>query len=273
MESIKLYIKAIKDIPLLTADEEISLAHKIKKGSQNARKKMIQANLRLVISIAKHYSRFGVPLMDIIEEGNIGLMKAVKKYNPSKGYRFSTYAAWWIKQYITRAIADQGKTIRIPVYMTEKINKWKKVRDELSQKYERKPKIKEIAKKMRLPIKKVKDISKIVTKMSSLSEPVGEDGAGQFIDLIEDEVTLSPIDSVSDKLRREGINTIMDTMNVREKKIIDMRFGLTDGINHTLRETANIMQITRERVRQIESSALEKLKKYIIKQTGEIGGY
>ena len=148
MDAIKLYLRAIKDIPLLTAEEERSLARKIKRGDTKARRKMIQSNLRLVINIGKRYSKLGVPMMDLIEEGNLGLIKAVKKFNPYKGYRFSTYAAWWIKQYITRAIANQGKTIRIPVYMTEIINRWKRITEQLTQKYGRKPKVKEIAKKM-----------------------------------------------------------------------------------------------------------------------------
>lgn len=273
MDGIKLYLRAIKDIPLLTADQEKSLARKIKRGNAKARRKMIQSNLRLVINIAKRYSKLGVPMMDLIEEGNLGLIKAVKKFNPQKGYRFSTYAAWWIKQYITRAIANQGKTIRIPVYMTEIINRWKRVTEQLTQKYGRKPKTKEIAKIMRVPMKKVREISAVATKISSLDAPIGDDGTGQFMDLIEDEASSSPMDNVTDTLRRERIDGLLDLMNDREKKILDLRFGLTDGTTHTLGEAAKVFGITRERVRQIESAALDKLRAYIIQQSGELGEY
>ncbi len=273
MDGIKLYLRAIKDIPLLTAEQERSLARKIRRGDAKSRKKMIESNLRLVINIAKRYSRLGVPMMDLIEEGNLGLIKAVKKYNPYKGYRFSTYGAWWIKQYITRAIANQGKTIRIPVYMTEIINRWKRVTERLTQKYGRKPKLKEVAKKMRTTMKKVREISEVATKISSLDAPIGDDGTGQFMDLIEDESSSSPIDNVTDTLRRERIDNLLDLMNDREKKILDLRFGLSEGATHTLGETAKHFGITRERVRQIESAALEKLRVHIIQQSGELGEY
>jgi len=273
MDTIKLYLKAIKDIPLLTSEEEKLLARKIRRGDKKAQKKMIQSNLRLVINIAKRYSKLGVPIMDLIEEGNLGLIKAVKKYNPNKGYRFSTYAAWWIKQYITRAIANQSKTIRIPVYMTEIINRWKRVTEQLSQKYSRKPKIKEVAREMKLPIKKVRQISELATKISSLDAPIGDDGTGQFMDLIEDEGAISPVESVSEVLRRERIDRLLGYMNERERKILDMRFGLSDGVTHTLGETAKVFGITRERVRQIESAALEKLRAHIAQQSGELGDY
>ncbi len=269
MDAIKLYLKAIKDIPLLTSEEEKSLARKIRKGSSIARKRMIQSNLRLVINIAKRYSRLGVPMMDLIEEGNLGLMKAVKKYNPNKGYRFSTYAAWWIKQYITRAIANQGKTIRIPVYMTEIINRWRKVTERLTQKLGRKPKLKEVAKKMRLSAKKVKRISEIATKVSSLDAPIGEEGTGQFMDLIEDETSISPMDRISDIFRKERIEKLLEKMNERERRILDLRFGLSDGVIHTLGETAKYFGITRERVRQIEGAAMNKLRTYILQQQAE----
>jgi len=273
MDTIKLYLRAIKDISLLTPEQEKSLSRKIRKGNTSARKKMIQSNLRLVINIAKRYSRLGVPMMDLIEEGNLGLIKAVKKYNPNKGYRFSTYAAWWIKQYITRAIANQGKTIRIPVYMTEIINRWKRVTEQLTQRFGRKPKIKEVAKKMKIPMRKVREISEIAAKVSSLDAPIGDDGTGQFMDLIEDEGSSSPMDNVTGTLRRERVDKLLERMNERERKILDLRFGLTGGTTHTLGETAKVFGITRERVRQIESAALEKLRAYIIQQSGELGEY
>jgi len=268
MDTIKLYLRAIKDIPLLTPAEEISLARKIKRGNARARRKMIQSNLRLVINIAKRYSKLGVPMMDLIEEGNLGLIKAVKKFNPNRGYRFSTYAAWWIKQYITRAIANQGKTIRIPVYMTEIINRWKRVTEQLTQKYGRKPKTKEIAKKMKLSMRRVREISEIATKISSLDAPIGDDGTGQFMDLIEDEASSSPMDNMTETLRRERVDKLLEHMNEREQRILSLRFGLSDDITHTLGETAKFFGITRERVRQIESAALEKLRLYIIQQSG-----
>jgi RNA polymerase primary sigma factor len=273
MDAIKLYLRAIKETPLLTAEEEISLSKKIRLGNVHARKRMIQANLRLVVNIAKRYSKLGVPMMDLIEEGNLGLMKAVKKYNPHKGYRFSTYAAWWIKQYITRAIANQGKTIRIPVYMTEIINRWKRVTEQLTQRYGRKPKTKEVAKLMKLPARKIREISEAATKISSLDAPIGDESTGQFIDLVEDNSSLSPTDNVTDTLRRERVVQLLDRMNDREKKILDLRFGLNDGATHTLGETAKMFGITRERVRQIESAALEKLRGFIMQQTGEMGEY
>jgi len=273
MDTIKFYLRAIKDIPLLTPEQEKSVSRKSRKGNSKARKKMIQSNLRLVINIAKRYSRLGVPMMDLIEEGNLGLIKAVKKYNPNKGYRFSTYAAWWIKQYITRAIANQGKTIRIPVYMTEIINRWKRVTEQLTQKFGRRPKIKEVSKKMKLTIKKVREISEVAAKVSSLDAPIGDDGTGQFMDLIEDEGSSSPMDNVTGILRRERVDKLLDRMNERERKILNLRFGLIDGTTHTLGETAKVFGITRERVRQIESVALEKLRAHIIQQSGESREY
>lgn len=269
MDAIKLYLKAIKDIQLLTPEEEKELARKIRKGSSIARKKMIQSNLRLVINIAKRYSRLGVPMMDLIEEGNLGLMKAVKKYNPNKGYRFSTYAAWWIKQYITRAIANQGKTIRIPVYMTEIINRWRRITERLTQRLGRKPKLKEVAQKMRMSFKKVKHISEIAAKIPSLDAPIGEEGTGQFMDLIEDETAISPVERISDIFRKERIERLLEKMNERERRILDLRFGLSDGVTHTLGETAKFFGITRERVRQIESVAMNKLRTYILQQQAE----
>ena len=273
MDAIKLYLRAIKDTPLLTAEEEVFLSKKIRMGNMHARKRMIQANLRLVVNIAKRYSKLGVPMMDLIEEGNLGLMKGVKKYNPHKGYRFSTYAAWWIKQYITRAIANQGKTIRIPVYMTEIINRWKRVTEQLTQRYGRKPKTKEVAKLMKLPIRKIREISEAAAKISSLDAPIGDESAGQFIDLVEDDSSMSPVDNVTDILRRERVVQLLDRMNERERKILALRFGLSDGVTHTLGETAKMFGITRERVRQIESAALEKLRAFIMQQTGEMGEY
>jgi len=269
-DSIKLYLKEIKDIPLLTAEQEVDLAGKIKKGSRAARHKMIKSNLRLVINIAKRYSYLGIPLSDLIEEGNLGLMKAVGKYNANKGYRFSTYAAWWIKQYITRAIANQGKTIRIPVYMVELLIRFKKVQELLSQKLKRTPSVQEIAKKMKKPVVKVKRLKEIVAKISSLHAPIGEDGSGEFMDLIEDESLSTSVDELASFLLRERIASLLEKMNSRERKILILRYGLKDGITRTLDETAKKFGITRERVRQIESAAMKKLRIYIKQQEKEL---
>ena len=267
MDAIKRYLREIKDIPLLTAEEEIKTARKIKRGDKHAKEKMVRSNLRLVINIAKRYSYLGVPMLDLIEEGNLGLMKAVEKYNPKKGYRFSTYAAWWIKQYITRAIANQGKTIRIPVYMVEMIMKFKKGTDQLFHKLKRKPRMSEVAKKIGVSIKKVRQLNKMITKMSSLNAPIGGSGSAEFGDLVEDESVGTAVDEMASFLQRERILELLkEEMTPRERKILSLRFGLKDGVTHTLRETAKHFGITRERVRQIESQAMKKLKSIIIQQ-------
>lgn len=270
MDPIKLYLREIKDIPLLTAEEEREVAFRIKRGSKAARQKMIKSNLRLVISIAKRYSYLGIPLMDLIEEGNLGLMKAVERYNPSKGYRFSTYAAWWIKQYITRAIANQGKTIRIPVYVVELLLRFKKAQEALSHKLRRIPTIQEIARKMKKSVVKVRRLKDVVTKVSSLHAPIGEDGTGKFMDLIEDESLATSVDELAVFLLRERIASLLEKMNPRERKILVLRYGLKDGVTRTLDETAKKFGITRERVRQIESVAMKKLRLYIKQQEKEL---
>lgn len=266
MEAIKLYLREIKTTPLLTAKEEIELAKRIKKGDRKARQKMIRANLRLVINIAKRYSYLGVPIMDLIEEGNLGLMKAVEKFNHRKGYRFSTYAAWWIKQYITRAIANQGKTIRVPIYMLELLMKFRKVTEEFIDRLNRKPKLNEIAKRMHLPVKKVQELNQIVAKISSLNAPVGDEGSTEFMELIEDEKMETAWDELAGYLQQERIKDLLTRMTPREKKILTLRFGLKDGINHTLNDTAKHFGITRERVRQIETAAMKKLRNIILAQ-------
>ncbi|NQT06762.1 MAG: sigma-70 family RNA polymerase sigma factor [Candidatus Omnitrophica bacterium] len=266
MDAIKRYLREIKDIALLTPNQELDLARKIKKGSDIARQKMIRANLRLVINIAKRYSYLGVPMMDLIEEGNLGLMKAVEKYNPNRGYRFSTYAAWWIKQYITRAIANQGKTIRVPVYMVELLMKFKKISEQLFIKLRRKPRASEIARRMKMPVKKVRQLNKMASKISSLNAPIGNDGTAEFMDLIEDENISTAVDEVGAYLQKERIFELLKNMTPRERKILSLRFGLKDGVTHTLRDTAKHFGITRERVRQIESAAMKKLRTIIIQQ-------
>lgn len=261
MDSVKAYLKDIEREPLLTAEEELDLAKKIKKGDAKAKKRMIEANLRLVVSIAKKYSYFGVPLLDLIEEGNLGLMKAVTKYNPKKGFRFSTYAAWWIKQYILRAVANQGKTVRVPVYMMELAAKWKKINEKLSQKLGRKPTTSEIAKSMKVSVRKAEELDRVMTQPTSLEAPIGEDGSGTVMDMIEDSKAASPTEDLSNYLRQEKVTDLLKKMNKREHEILNMRFGLKDDVTHTLEEVAERFKITRERVRQIEESALRKMRK------------
>lgn len=269
MDTIRLYLKDIKKLPLLTPEEEIYFAERIKKGDKKARAKMIQSNLRLVINIAKKYSHLGVSMMDLIEEGNLGLMKAVEKFNPKKGYRFSTYAAWWIRQYISRAIANQGKTVRMPVYVIELLMRFKKVTDNLSNSFKRKPKLEEIAKRMRLPIKRIKQLNRMVSGISSLNAPVGEEGSTEFMDLIEDENMTSAIDGLSNMLTQERIKGLLEKMSKREQKILSLRFGLKDGTPRTLRDTAKHFGITRERVRQIESATMKKMRELMLQQERE----
>ena len=265
MDPIRSYLKDIKSIPLLSAKEEIELAEKIRKGDAKAKRQMTLSNLRLVINIAKRYSHLGVPLLDLIEEGNLGLMKGVMKYNPKKGFRFSTYGAWWIRQYITRAIANQGKTVRIPVYMTELISKFKRVSEELSQKLSRKPNAQDIARRMRLPIERVERLQELVTasQATSLETPVGEEGETEMIDLLSDESIPSPQEDISRFLQHERIDVLLRKVNDRERRVLTLRYGLDDGISRTLGETAKFFGITRERVRQIEVAAIKKLRTLI----------
>ena len=270
MDAIKLYLKDIRDLPLLTAEEEKELAQKVKKGDKKARQKMIKSNLRLVINIAKKYSYLGVPMLDLIEEGNLGLMKAVTKYDPDKGYRFSTYAAWWIKQFITRAVANQGKTVRIPVYVMEMLMRFRKIKKHLLQKMKKNPQMSDIAKKMKLPVGRVRQLNHMASSIASLNAPIGEAGDSEFMDLIEDENIVSSVDELSKFLLHERIEGLLEKMTDREKKILTLRFGLgEDGISHTLRDTAKHFGITRERVRQIEAACMQKLRKMMEEQEKE----
>lgn len=268
-DPLKIYLRDIKDIPLLTPEEEISLSKKIHKGDSEARKKMIQANLRLVISIAKRYSHLGLPISDLIEEGNLGLMRAVAKFNPGKGFRFSTYAAWWIKQYVLRSIANQSKTIRIPVYMVDIISRYRKVTERLSQKLGRKPTSTEVSRSMRMSIKKIRDIEKMMLQPASLDAPLGEDGNAQFIDLIEQTQTSSARDELAEFLTREQVEDLLSRLTDRERQVLGFRYGLKDGITYTLGETAKYLGITRERVRQIQNAAEKKLHTFLAAQENE----
>jgi RNA polymerase primary sigma factor len=271
MEALKTYLKEIRSIPLLKAEEEVTLGNKARKGDEHARKAMIRANLRLVINIAKRYMHLGIPLLDLIEEGNLGLMKAVDKFNPSKGFRFSTYAAWWIRQGITRSISEQGKMIRVPVYMNELIAKWKKRRERLTQKLNRTPTDEEIAKNLRLPKDKIEQINLwMSTTTSSLDAPIGEEDEGQVSDLIEDEAAQSPDETIEHMLDKERVENLLEVMSPREREVLDLRFGLADGKPQTLAEVAIKLDVSRERIRQIEETALKKLRKFVDQQDKEL---
>lgn len=264
-DPIKAYLKDIRPIPLLTAEEEITLSRKVQKGDQAARDKMIRSNLRLVISIAKRYVNLGVPLSDLIEEGNIGLMKGVEKFDPERGFRFSTYAAWWIKQGVSRAVIDQGKMIRVPVYMNEAILKYKKALEKLTHKLKRKPRFGEVAKKMKIPVKRVRELEKSIAKMSSLDAPIGETGVGQIKDIIEDTNIVSPDAQLEKFFEKERALEFLNMLNERERQILELRYGLKDGDTHTLAEIAKVLGVSRERVRQIEAATIKKIR-HIIQQ-------
>ena len=265
MDPIKAYLKDVRPIPLLTAEEESELSKRVRKGDKAAREKMIRSNLRLVISIAKRYVNLGVPLSDLIEEGNIGLMKSVEKFDPTKGFRFSTYSAWWIKQGISRAIIDQGKMIRVPVYLNEEILKYKKVVEKLTHKLKRKPRYAEVAKRLKVSVDKVRDLENSIAKMSSLDAPIGEVGDGQVKDIIEDENVASPDEELEGFFNKEMTLGFLKLLNERERKIIEMRYGLIDGNANTLAEIAKKLGVSRERVRQIEAATIKKIRQ-IIKQ-------
>jgi RNA polymerase primary sigma factor len=262
MEAIKAYLDRIKNIPVLTEKEEKLLINQAKKGNRESRRKIINSNLKLVVNIGKHYGHYDLPLMDLIAEGNIGLMRAIDKFNTSRGYRFSTYAAWWIRQAITRAIIDQGKTIRIPVYMSELISKYKKQREAIWQKSKSEPSREEIAKKMRISMEKVGEIEMWIQKKASLEAPVGEDGESQLGDFLESKDYADTEQEVEKFFDKERVSHLLDFVSERERKVLDLRFGITDGKTHTLAEVAEALAVSRERVRQIEKDALTKLRKF-----------
>ena len=273
---MSIYLKQIEKIPLLTPQEEVELAKAINsktRASGRARHKMIRSNLRLVISIAKRYTNLGLSFSDLVEEGNIGLMRAVDKFNYKKGYRFSTYASWWIKQAIMRALSNQGKTIRIPVYMFDIVSKWRKVRDALTQKLDRVPTRNEIAKIMKVPAAKIKDIENIANRPSSLNAPLSIDGSAELIDLIQDENYDRPIQNTEEIFKTERIDKLLDCVDDREKKVIILRFGLRGQEPHTLEETAKQFGITRERVRQIEAIAIRKIKAQLLVEHDKLENY
>lgn len=272
-DSIQLYLRDIGAIPLLTPEEETKLAKLVKKGNAEARRKMIRANLRLVVSIAKRYAHFGVPFLDLVEEGNIGLMKAVEKFDLAKGCKLSTYASWWIKQSITRALANQGKTIRIPMYMVEKISSMNKITNELTQTLGRKPTDAELAKVLGISGKKISEMRQMTQGTSSLFSTIGEDGAGELIDVVPDIDAIMPQKTVSDNFLRNDISELMEQLPPRESRVLAMRYGIKDGKVKTLEEIGKDMDISRERVRQIESLAVKRLRKILKDQKRKFEDY
>jgi len=268
-DSVKVYLREIGRIPLLTAEEEMALAQKIVKGSEREQKKakdkMAEANMRLVVSIAKRYSGRGLDFLDLIQEGNTGLLRAVEKFDPDKGFKFSTYATWWIRQAITRAIADQARTIRIPVHMVETINKVLRTQRRLTQELNREPSTEEVAKAMEMEPEKIEYVMKIRQDIASLDASIGRDGEDEdsaLGDFIEDEERISPEEATANQLLKEQIALILGSLNDRERKIIRMRFGIGGGRSHTLEEVGTEFSVTRERIRQIEAKALSKLRKH-----------
>ncbi len=259
-DPVRMYLREIGKHDLLKAEEEVSLAKKAEKGDVKAAEVLARANLRLVVSIAKRYMGRGLQFLDLIQEGNIGLMRAVEKFDWRRGFKFSTYATWWIRQAITRAIADQAKTIRIPVHMVETINKYKKIERELEQKFERPPTPEEIAKIMEIEPEKAYEIIKISQETTSLETPVGKEEDTRLKEFIPDDTTLSPFESASRELLKDHIEDVLGTLNARERKVLELRFGLRDGRSRTLEEVGKEFGVTRERIRQIEAKALRKLR-------------
>jgi len=262
-DSVRLYLREIGKIPLLTSEEELALAHRVVAGEKRAKDKMAEANMRLVVSIAKRYVGRGLDLLDLIQEGNTGLLRAVEKFDPDKGFKFSTYATWWIRQAITRAIADQARTIRIPVHMVETINKLLRTQRRLTQELNREPTNDEIGKEMGLEVEKVEHIMKIKQDIHSLDQSVRDDEDDSTLgDFIEDEDAKSPLEVASEQLLKSQVKDMLSALSEREQKIIRLRFGLEDGKSHTLEEVGAEFSVTRERIRQIEAKALAKLRKH-----------
>ncbi|MDU3524267.1 RNA polymerase sigma factor RpoD [Clostridium sp.] len=259
-DPVRMYLKEIGKVPLLSSEEEIELANRIEQGDQRAKKKLAEANLRLVVSIAKRYVGRGMLFLDLIQEGNLGLIKAVEKFDYRKGFKFSTYATWWIRQAITRAIADQARTIRIPVHMVETINKLIRVQRQLLQELGRDPFPEEISKVMDLPVDKVREIQKIAQEPVSLETPIGEEEDSHLGDFIPDDDALAPAEAAAFTMLKEQLINVLDTLTPREEKVLRLRFGLDDGRARTLEEVGKEFNVTRERIRQIEAKALRKLR-------------
>ena len=259
-DSVKVYLREIGSLPLLKAEEEKAIAIAAKKGDEKARKKLIESNLRLVVSIAKHFVYHGLSLLDLIQEGNLGLMKAVEKFDPYKGFKFSTYATWWIRQAITRALADHANTIRIPVHMVETINKVKKANSQLLHQNGREATPDEIAEYLEMPVDKVREILRVAQEPVSLETPIGEEEDSHLGDFIPDDDALAPADAASMSLLKEQLADVLKTLTPREAKVLSLRFGLDDGNPKTLEEVGKVFNVTRERIRQIEAKALRKLR-------------
>ncbi|MFZ5965893.1 MAG: RNA polymerase sigma factor RpoD [Bacillota bacterium] len=259
-DPVRMYLKEIGKVPLLSADEEIELAKRMEQGDEDAKKRLCEANLRLVVSIAKRYVGRGMLFLDLIQEGNLGLIKAVEKFDWQKGFKFSTYATWWIRQAITRAIADQARTIRIPVHMVETINKLIRISRQLLQELGREPRPEEIAKEMDLPVDKVREILKISQEPVSLETPIGEEEDSHLGDFIPDEDAPAPAEAAAFSMLKEQLMEVLDTLTPREQKVLRLRFGLDDGRARTLEEVGKKFDVTRERIRQIEAKALRKLR-------------
>ena len=259
-DPVKIYLKEIGRVPLLTPEEEIELAQKMHEGDSSAKKRLAEANLRLVVSIAKRYGGRGMSFLDLIQEGNLGLIKAVEKFDYTKGFKFSTYATWWIRQSITRAIADQARTIRIPVHMVETITKVKKVSSQLLHQNGRDPSADEIAQALDMPVERVREILRIAQDPVSLETPIGEEEDSHLGDFIPDENAPEPTEAASLVLLKEQINQVLSTLTEREEKVLRLRFGLEDGRSRTLEEVGQMFNVTRERIRQIEAKALRKLR-------------
>ena len=259
-DPVRMYLKEIGQIKLLTMEEELELADRILAGDEEAKTILAEANLRLVVSIAKRYVGRGMLFLDLIQEGNIGLMKAVEKFDVSKGYKFSTYATWWIRQAITRAIADQARTIRVPVHMVETINKLARIQRQLTLELNREPSEEELAKKMNVSVEKIRDIYKISQEPVSLETPIGEEDDSHLGDFIKDERNMSPEEYATHEMLKDEISDVLLTLTEREEKVIRLRFGLEDGKSRTLEEVGQMFGVTRERIRQIEAKALRKLR-------------
>jgi len=259
-DSVRMYLSEIGRVPLIDGRKEVELARRIRKGDASAKQQLAEANLRLVVSIAKKYIGRGLSFLDLIQEGNIGLFRAVEKFDPERGFKFSTYATWWIRQAITRAIADQARTIRIPVHMVETINKLTHTQRRLVQELGREPTLEELAVEMEMDIKKVAHIQKISQDIISLESPVGSEEDSKLGDFIEDEEAVNPFEATNRQLRKENVHAMLEFLTPRERKIIEMRFGLRDGIGHTLEEVGKEFGVTRERIRQIEAKVLQKMR-------------
>ena len=273
-DSVRMYLREIGKIPLLSQEEELELANRALEGDKKAKDKLAEANMRLVVSIAKRYGGRGLDFLDLIQEGNTGLLRAVEKFDPSKGFKFSTYATWWIRQAITRAIADQARTIRIPVHMVETINKVLRTTRRLTQELNREPTNEEIAEAMGMDVEKIEYVMRIKQDIASLDASVGRDGDDEesvLGDFVEDSERDSPEDATANQILKEQIAEILTTLSEREQKIIRLRFGIGGGRPHTLEEVGNEFSVTRERIRQIEAKALSKLRKH--KQTKKLHGY